>query len=198
MSDETQAAVSPEDAQAAPDAQPGGEQPTADDIEKLLGEFDAPPKEEPRTEEVKLDPQKIAELDQFRETYAADVTNRDLATAVSIIKGTDEALEGLSDKMVRGWLEQEGREDNRLLQAFAQRHAKPDVWRSLLTAMGPRLAREVAPKTDPQLTEDREAAHAAVRNRGTAPPEEKGISNADLTKMSDRDFDAFKKQLGRA
>ena len=48
-----------------------------------------------------------------------------------------------------------------------------------------------------KLSQDREAAQASVRNRGNAPPEEPSVRNAELDKMSDADFENFKRGLAR-
>lgn len=200
---------------AIADAATASEQQTADSdvkgddapdtLDELLNSFN-PDTDEPQTakadkgtkaEAPPVDPGKIARLEKFAEQYEATETQREIETLVKSIKGDHETLADLPDMAVSGWLQEVARKDSRVLNAWMSRHSKPDQWQTVVKGLGSRMAKEVSPKKDAKLSADREAAAAAVRNRGTAPPETPAISNAEMDKMSDSDFDNWKKGVAR-
>lgn len=173
---------------------PAVEAPGAEDnLDELLNEFDQPEtktKVETPKEEPKIDPAKIEELDNFREAYVRRQTQSDLDDAVKVIQADNEGLNAFKPKVLRAALEAEAADDPRLAKAWAMRNEKPAEWQKVLNGVGKKLAKEFE-VPDKKLTENRDAARAAVSGQSTAT---EGPSVAERNKMPDGDFLKYRKE----
>jgi hypothetical protein len=181
-----------------------------DDLESILKEFEAGDTtgktdggeagKTGKTDDnvVTLPADKVKRLEQFADHYERQQTRTEVNTIVSKLKEKHEPLKGLSDKMVRARLNLEAAEDPRIARAFAMRHSNPEAWDRVLGGIGERLVSEIGDRPDPKLTANREAAVAAARGRvENAPPDPNRKSPEELNAMSDAEFEAYKRNLGR-
>jgi len=169
------------------------DEPVEPSLDELLKEYEQGTEAKPEQKEAEPDkkapdhPQMSEVLDFVREAQA-ERTQSDISKAVQTAKDGNEALSVLGDTVVRRYLEFEAAEDPRVKNAWMARKSNPEGWNRVLKGLGDKLAKEIQAQPDPQLTNDREAAHASVRGSSTqAPPEEK-VTNEHLNEMSDAEF----------
>ena len=102
----------------------------------------------------------------------------------------------LSDKWFEGQLHLAASKDPRLTEAFQNRETNPSKWGSIVKAIGQELKSELAP-VDAAATESWNAVEASVRSASTSTPKEAPAVDAKaLKKMSDADFEAYRKEMG--
>jgi hypothetical protein len=167
-----------------------------DDLDRLLNEYKAShetetPADTPPDTEGKQPAVDGNELSRFKDVadYVEHQRHRsEMDGLVKSVKGGNDALSGLTDAWIEGRLEVEARNDPRVRQAWSQRAKDPTNWGRVLDGIGKKIAKEIAPAADGQLSKDREAAQASVRNRSNQPPAEPGVKNDDLCKLSDSEF----------
>lgn len=166
-------------------------EPSLDD---LLREFDADtqPAPEPKASETEL-----KEMRDFMRSMQERELERDVsATVQNIRKSQEDSFVGIPDDWIEGRLEMEARRNPEFRTAFMQRNQKPGAWAQIQKAMGDKISKEITARADQQDVADREAVAASVRNRSETPPAVPGVDNADLSKLSDAEFDAYTKGLG--
>ena len=111
--------------------------------------------------------------------------------AVSFIK-EGEGLAGMDGEIVEGFLISRYNKSADFKNAYENRGSNPDAWNKALEEVRTDFAGRTG-KTD--VRSDIEAAHAAVSGSSDAAPSDDGPSVRDLNKMSDRDFEAYKREL---
>lgn len=112
--------------------------------------------------------------------------------SVAFVK-SDDALKGLPDRIVRGFLQDEYAHNPSFKSAYDNRMRDPKAWEAAQASAQKSLAAEVSTigRVDPRS--DVVAATAAVRGTGRAPTSEAGkVDPRQLRKLSDTDFAAFK------
>lgn len=207
MNDTLQSVTTETNAPAEPVAADSGA--PAETLDQLLKEFDSAPKvESPAvTDEVRV-PDDLTTEAVYREVVSLKreltrreraeieaVVSQDLETAVNTVKSDLNDLPvNVSDRIVRGMLNDLGANDARFLKAFEARHAAPDTWNRTLKAVAREIRKDIAGGPDRAVSEDRAAAMAAVRGASTTAPK---AETPKLHEMSDRDFEAYKRSLGR-
>lgn len=184
----------------------------AESLNDLLQEFDqaAPrvePAAEPQNNEDRI-PDDLTTESVYREVKAlrrevTKVEREKLEAAISAdvdkaTKSVAKALEDmpvkLSDRIIRGMLNDLASSDGRFLRAFEARHSAPDKWERALNAVAREIRKDVTSQPDKTLSEDRAAVVAAVRGATTSAPKSE---MPNLHEMSDSDFEAFKKRAAR-
>lgn len=174
-----------------------------DDLEALLKDFDAAtpkpatanPTPEPGPElDLKSLASKVENIDGFMREQNAQSFKRDMKTTVDEVRGDlDPSI--FDDKIVQAWIDVQAQEDDRLSQAWQNRHADPKKFNAVKAALGKKLANQFAKMPDARATEDRATVAAAVRGASTRAPEAKA---PNFSVMSDNDFQAEKdKMFGR-
>lgn len=198
MSDNTQAVVDTPDGQAqlAPEGQDA-----PDSLDAALAEFEASNKiepEKPASAPADVDPKALDDIRRdiatIKEDNARRQTDGDVADAVKSLQGGLEDL-NLLDKAVNIRLHGYASTDERFLKAFQTRQDNPAAWKRVLDNVSKEIREEFELRPDANLTADREAVGAAVRNASTTSPES-GVNNKELSAMTDAEFEAHKKALG--
>ena len=97
---------------------------------------------------------------------------------------------------LKGQLHLAGSKDPRLMDAFSNRENNPSKWNDIVKALGQELKSDLAP-VDAAATESWNAVEASVRSASTSTP--KPASEVDekaLKKMTDSEFEAYRKEMG--
>ena len=177
----------PESSAAVEDAQ----EPSLD---SLLAEYEEP-KEEPKVEA----PQQVAPISPDVQSFMNRQIKKENDQAISEAANTLRESVGetnLSAKWFEGQLHLAGSKDPRLIEAFENRDQNPSKWEGIVKALGNELKSDLAP-VDAAATESWNAVEASVRSASTsAPKQAHSFSEKDLKKMSDADFETFRKEQG--
>jgi hypothetical protein len=117
---------------------------------------------------------------------------RDMTDTVKTIRG-DLDPTVFDDDLVEAFLNGKAKQDDRLAQAWLDRHAKPKQFEQVKTALAKDFAKKFSKMPDKAVTEDRELVSAAVRGASTRapegrPPEFGKMSNSDFQKEKDKLF----------
>jgi hypothetical protein len=175
-----------------------------DELDTLLKQFETPAEQKPKTEtkpETKPEPSEdMKDLANYvrakRDEESREATRGDLAKAVTAVQTEiDDGGLKLPDRLVRGALRDMAEEDPRFLRAWAERGANPKAWEQVLKAAAKEIRKELESSPDPQATEDKAAVRAAVRSASTRTPEPEKLDNAKINKMSDAEFNKYKRGL---
>lgn len=198
MSENPQAVVENPDGQASPAAE-GQDAP--DSLDAALAEFEASSETEPEqstSAPAAVDPNALDDIRRdiatIKEDSARRQTSGDITEAVKSLQGDMEDL-NLPDTTVNRLLHGYASTDARFLKAFQARHDNPTAWKRVLGNVSKEIRGEFESRPDANLTADREAVGAAVRNASTTSPES-GVDSKKLGAMTDAEFDAYKKGLG--
>ncbi len=168
-----------------------------DDVDALLNQFktavptETPtpqPKPEPKAAPAATPLQTDPAVAEVREYLRA----QDMGKAVSAVRG-DLDSERFDDRIVESWLNVRAREDERIANAWLQRHSNPNGFKKVLATLGREFQKQYGSSPDKQATEDREAVTAAVRGASTRAPEGKapdysGMNNAEFREQHKKDF----------
>ncbi len=171
-----------------------------DDLEALLEGLEGESKPaqadaKPDTSNLEAELQVLrAEVKETKEAAIADRTGRAENDVIARIKGSDEMLSGVSDKLIKAYLQSKWMGDPRLAVAFGQQHNDPAKWARIEKALTQEILDEFSAIPSPKSTEDREAAEAAARGvSNTAPTQDTSLKpQADLTNMTDAEYKAYK------
>lgn len=208
MNDTTQTVTTGADNQSVTGAEAGGA--PAESLSDLLKEFDAAQSVEQAGNAPSGDapiPDDLTQEMLYRKLTVVEreLTRRDRQEAEAVaaadveraVKAVGEELSDLpvkvSERIVRGMLNDLAASDRRFMAAFDARHTKPDVWAKALKAVAREIRGDLNVQADRSLSEDRAAALAAVRGASTSAPKE---SAPALHKMSPREFEQYKRSLG--
>lgn len=167
------------------------------DLDGLLNEFESPkPVTQPRPDISVLKAIKpvIDYVDTEMKTKAKTALDEDIKKAVSFVK-EDESVKALPDKIVRGFLEGHAAEDPSFAQAFQNRQADPNTWQAKLADARKAFSEEVKGLPGNMVKSDVEAARAAVAGSRSEPVGDKQPSAVELSRMSQREFDNYWKQI---
>ena len=171
-------------------AKPVTEADDAQDLDAILSQY-ATDEQETTEDTPKKD--EVAELRERierreREELQAKI-QEDIGKSVSRIKDNlkDSSI-NVSDRIVRGLLNEAAQADPRILRAFNDRYNNPQNWERVESQLAKDLISELS--IDPSAT----ASVNAVRNhvRGSQPVTD---DPPDFSKMSDRDFEKMKREL---
>ena len=196
MTNEEQAVVEQPDEQA----EPVSEDANAQDLESLLAEYSETgeaeeKKEEPETVTSTTDLRKeLAEISSIkrmlvedREREARNMAKTELNKTVKSIKGDL----SIPDDHIKAFLDVKSRNDPRLERAYLAKDQKPEQWSAIETKLRTELQNFVESLVSKDATETREAIASSVFNAKSTIP---NSSSIDLSKMSDLEFEAFKKK----
>ena len=163
-------------------------------LDSLLAEYEEP-KEEPKEEA----PQQVAPISPDVQSFMNRQIKKENDQAISEAANTLRESVGetnLSAKWFEGQLHLAGSKDPRLIEAFENRDQNPSKWEGIVKALGNELKSDLAP-VDAAATESWNAVEASVRSASTsAPKQAPSFSEKDLKKMSDADFETFRKEQG--
>lgn len=197
----TQPAVDAPDATVTPVVEGNDAQNNADDLDSLLNEFDvaqkpAATKETQPEQKPAADSDLQSRLNQmegFVNQAEARQFRQDMDKTISSIRG-DLDPEMFDDKLVQAWLDVQAQADQRLQEAWLNRHSKPKQFEKVVESLGRNFVKKYGQLPDKAATEDREAVTAAVRGASTKTPEGKA---PDFSGMSNAEYrETHKKQFG--
>lgn len=198
--DPAAADTSDEGKEATPEAT--GAQDTETDWDELLSESqpDTKPKPEPEAETKDTPSVSRAEFDTLRDAITKRDVNDALNGAVATIKGQNDDLKNVNDRLIRHTIIGLADQHPGILTAFGNRHNDPGKWKRAQAMIGKELAADLADRPDAKLTEDAQAAADAVRGvSNTLPADETKKDNAFYTAQSDNEFAAqLKKDIAAA
>lgn len=163
-------------------------------LDELLGEFN-----EPTPEPAKPKGDDLSRVVDYVDNMAAKESQREfdnaVDTAVKSIKADDSAAK-YPDRMIKGHLNALADENPQFKNAFLNRDKNPAAWKKSLDWASKEFSKDISSVPDDQLTSDLEAAQASVRGiSNEAPDAPKAKTSAELTKMSDAEFRAYKASL---
>jgi hypothetical protein len=133
-----------------------------------------------------------AERNEFVAQRAQEKHAADLRTLVGEVRG-DLNSEMLSDDLVEAWIDARARQDEGLQQVWQNRDASPAAYAAAKRHLASGFHKMASCMPDPNLTADREAVAAAVRNTGGYAPDN---SPPRLNRMSNEDFRDYVRGLG--
>ena len=114
--------------------------------------------------------------------------------AIASVK-SDEALKPVSDKLVRGFLQDQYANDSGFKAAYDNRTKDPKAWDSALSNARTSFKEELKSLNGQSFRSDVEAATAAVRGAGRgSSPEGPKVDPGKLREMSDTEFARFKRE----
>ncbi len=188
MSEDTkQPVVDETQASAKPDATVDSARNDGADLDTLLAQYEAETKKPDPVSppETQQQPPIQQQVDPNVARLVSRFDREDLQKLVKEVRGDNPDFD---DTIVEAFIDAMARRDNRLQRAWLEREANPKAFEQIARQLGKEFAKRTARKTDPQLTEDREAVAAAVRGASTqrapesAPPAYGGMSNVDFRK----------------
>ena len=159
-------------------------------LDSLLAEYEEPKEEAP---------QQVAPISPDVQSFMNRQIKKENDQAISEAANSLRESVGetnLSAKWFEGQLHLAGSKDPRLIEAFENRDQNPSKWEGIVKALGNELKSDLAP-VDAAATESWNAVEASVRSASTsAPKQAPSFSEKDLKKMSDADFETFRKEQG--
>lgn len=160
------------------------ESETRNEMDAILSEFEeqapestgVPPKKEtPVTDEA------LRRVTSLEERLRQEEVTRAVNDCVAQIRSSLPKEVKVSDRTLKGYLDQLAIEDKRIALAFAQRDQKPAAWKKVLQGITSDIATEFAPSSESQ----HDAISSAVRSAKTRTPEpEKAFSETEVRKMN--------------
>ena len=168
------------------------------DLDRFLNEF----------KDTSTPPQAPAGLDKFVEVvkpvveYAESKRREELVTAekksvqdaVDFVKN-DEGLKTVSNRLVKGFLQDRYAEDQSFKTAYDNRSRDPKAWESALNNAKTEFKTELSTLNGNSVRSDVEAATAAVRGSAKVTTTEQKVDAASLMDMSDFEFNKLKRTL---
>lgn len=195
MSDDDKQAVV-DVADAAPEVQAEvAQNAREDDLDALLKQFDETkpePKPEPKPDEIT--PDAIKRLEGLERMIAEERYRKDMAETLKVVRG-DLDPEIFDDTLVEAWIDTQARNDPRLSRAWQERYSNPKHFAKVREQLGKAFAAKFSKLPDKQATEDRETVAAAIRGASTKAPKTDDIDEKAVSKMTDAEFEAFKRTL---
>ena len=194
LDDNTTVAEAEDAAPKATDTDAGAQaEPSLDDVlNSLESEFEqgtAEPQQEPKPDS---EPAQNTALEERLKVLERERMEADISGAVSTIR--DSGVNA-SPRVIRAMLNEIADEKPAFASAFANRKSNPEGWTKALNAASREINRELGERIDPGVTEDTEALAAAVR--GTSSATTTDDEAPDFSKMSDAEFENWKRGGGR-
>ena len=164
-----------------------------DDLDTLLSQFDQETNQ--TTDETSAKGEQPDEttkrLQQLEERVAEDEYRKDITNVIQEVRG-GLPEEVLDDTMIEGWLDAAARKDTRLRNAWLARKQKPEDFDKVKQS----LAKDFQKKFGPYFQDsDKEAVASAVRSASKAPQQDEGPSEQQIAKMSDKEYQQYKRKL---
>jgi len=184
-------------------AQPVAEVPSArtdDDLDTLLKEFDTETTRSPEPAQPAPAAPAANDTAVANETVLSEAKfirqqrfQKDMDDTIKKVRG-DLPEELFDGPLVQAWINARAEKDERLANAWANRHADPKKFEQVVGALGKQFSK-YGKLPDKNATEDREAVSAAVRGASHQAP---GGKAPDFSRMTDAEFAAEKeKAFGR-
>lgn len=196
-----QAVVEQPDGQAVP-ASDGAD--AQEDLDTLLAEYS----ETGETEKVVKEPTEVESKDDLKSELAKissiermlndQRAEQARTTAKTEIDSTVKSIKGdlnIPDKFIKAFLNERAAEDPRLEQAYLAKSQNPDKWAAIETKLRAELQGFLEGLIDKDATETRETITSSVLNAKSTTP---GPKSVQLSKMSDLEFEQFKKEQLKA
>ena len=190
-------ADTPNEGKEAASEATGAQDTTETDWEALLEDSQTEtekPKPEPKAESGDEAPVSRAEFDALREDLSKKDVADALSDAVATIKGQSDDLGAVKDQMVHNYIIGLAEKRKGILSAFGDRQANPAKWNKAMKMIGDEIRSDLADLPDAKLTENVQAAAAAVRGVSTTLPAKEDHDNKHYAKMSDTQFSASIKE----
>jgi len=173
------------------EVEPSVEDNDAQDLDALLREYDEgtqEPKQAPSEEKELLE-----YLKQQRDADLVKQTQEDLNNAVTLVQeGLSDLPVKVSNRVVKGLLNEIAYEDQRLKTAFENRHKNPQAWNRIVKQVRKTVREDFS--VDKTLTDDRDAVASAVKSASTT---KEADETPNIGRMSDSEFLAYKSSLMR-
>lgn len=191
---EQQAVAGQADGQPEAAPETGGAQEKS--VDELLKEFDTKATPEPKAE-TKPDTSDdrlntvFDWVEQKAKEEKIEQVNNDIADAVKTTVGDH----GLDPEYVEGKLHYKANTDPKFARAWMSRHDNPDQFNQVLRQYGKELAGKANSNIDQNATEDRAALSAAVRSQSQKSADPPPMTQKDLSKMSDAEFNKMKREM---
>lgn len=186
-------------------ASPEAKTEARETLDDLLGAFDNPADSSggqttqgdrsTDTDRAKTDPDIAKRLEALEVRDAEKGYRTDMDAAIKAVRG-DLDPEIFDDVWIEGYLNEQARRDSRLQNAWAQRHKNPQAYQKILGSLSDQIGKKFSKVIDRQATEDREAVAAAVRGASPAAAADDKEERRKVAKMSDREFQDMKRQMG--
>ena len=120
--------------------------------------------------------------------------DREVGSAVEFMRGDD--YKEVPEDFVRGHIEVWAQKNPEFKRAYESRKSNPSGWTKAQEAAREGFSSLMAKMPGSSVRSDVEAAKASVRGTNNAPPPpQRTKSTAEMNKMSDFDFDEYKKEL---
>lgn len=202
MSDEKQTVADQTDPGSTTSGEEGGAQ---DDLDSLLARWDNESSQEDSNEsetggQSSTDPNR--RLDEVHATVQRLEKERVNERVMRLRRDTTEKMQEATSGQVGltaddWWHYLNGRasEDPRIQRAWENQDKDPKGWERVAVALAKDVAKRARNTPDPEATADREAVESAVHSASSAPPASSGPSEADIRKMSDREFQEYLNSL---
>jgi hypothetical protein len=157
-----------------------------DDLDSILNEWESseepPKKEAPSNNTPSQDP-------MLAEIYHR-MAQEDLSKAVDMVYSELEDLPATPSKtFLRDTLEGMATRNDKFRTAWTKRHAAPEMWEKAVSAVGKDFKKQFQIKEASSDTSEVESAMAIARGSSTKEVPEKPVTNKDLSKLSDREFE---------
>jgi hypothetical protein len=200
VTETAQPVVTPANGAATP--APAAAANAPDELDQLLKQFETPA-ETPKTEskaDTKLETSDIKDVVEYvraeRTRKDSETVRTDIEKARSVIRSQlDEIGVKVPDIFLEGSLDAMARKDPRIAKAWMQREKNPQAWTDVLTGIAKTLRKDFESLPDKEATDDKNAVRLAVRSASTRTPEPDALDPKKLTKMSDAEFNKYKREL---
>lgn len=176
---------------AGSEAKKGGSE-----LNALLNEFDTPTTGKSEKEPIAVS-RVLAEIKPVVDYVKSDLEAKQRAevqeTIKSAVEFVKEGLEGIPDKVIRGWLYERADNAQAFRDAFANRQANPAAWKAALAEARKDASTEFkAEEPTKRVASDINAARASISGATETKDAKPGPSSADKWNMSGREWEAYK------
>lgn len=163
-----------------------------DNLDTLLSEFDSKTKKDEvdTTGSDTKEPTGLSKEDrELLEEVRADKFSKELNTEIDSIKSHLSDEVNISGKLLKQIVVGMADENRDIASAYTNRRSNPEGWAKVQKAIASEIGKEFLNQPDQAATDNHEAVAAAVRSASTTtPPEDKPLTNEDMNKMSDAEF----------
>lgn len=204
MADETHEPTSQGDTEDTPDLdallerwdQEVGDEDTPDNEADTAAETDSADTSADSSQD---DPRLDALVKWAHEREAADHMRQEQEDLGALVESTKEALPGnatVTEDEIEAFFYREYRTNPAFAHAWQNRHDDPVTYRNTARSAIRQYADHVKSKPDPDATADRAAVESAVHAAASGPAPRSEPSEADIKKMSDKEFNEYVRSFG--
>jgi hypothetical protein len=168
---------------------------SADDLDTLLNEWDERPQAVEESDPTPLNGDNSDRLAALENQVQGMQNAQDASQAIAEVKAHLVERPGVSDAVVSSWLNDQLSAGGEFAAALESRHQDPVRWSSALKTAAKDLDGGLG---SPAPLDDRVAAAAFVRGSSTKDVPKPAVTNDDLAKMSDKDFNEYQRSIGLA